>query len=81
MILKTVALWTLLPLLINSGESLIKHLIFALDYLLSAELFVKIDQRSILLTVLLLLVTVVQSWQAFYVEFFMKKNPGWMHRY
>ena len=42
MLMKTLALWTLLPLLINSGESIVKHCIFAIDYALSAWVFVRV---------------------------------------
>jgi hypothetical protein len=43
LLLKTVALWTLLPLMINPMETLTKHLIFCFDLYLTLNIFVRID--------------------------------------
>jgi hypothetical protein len=43
LLLKTVAVWSLLPLMINPMETLTKHLIFCLDLYLTLNIFVRID--------------------------------------
>ena len=75
LLLKTVAVWTLLPLMINPMETLTKHLIFSLDLYLTLNVFVRVDiskelnlTQRILVYGLFASVFVLQTWQVFYVE-------------
>jgi hypothetical protein len=77
-ILKTIAVWTLLPLLINPMETLSKHLIFAIDIFTTLQLVLKLDisadVRSLplrtLLYLMFALIAFLQTWQVFFVDIY-----------
>jgi alpha-1,3-glucosyltransferase len=46
-LLKTIAVWTLLPLLISPGETLVKHLILIIDYLVTVKVLLKLEVSSL----------------------------------
>ena len=75
LLLKTVAVWTLLPLLINPMETLTKHLIFCVDLYLTLNIFVKIDisrdlkvSQKVMVYGLFACVFLLQTWQVFFIE-------------
>jgi hypothetical protein len=88
--LKTVAVWTLLPLLINPMETLSKHLIFCLDVYLTLTVFIRLDiQKDLkeniigrcLVYTLFASVFMLQTWQVFFVDVYKQMHEGWRHRY
>ena len=88
LLLKTVGVWTLLPLLINPMETMTKHLIFSLDIYLTVNIFMKLDlarelklSQKVLVYGLFGSIFVLQTWQVFFVEIYKQMHPGWMHRY
>ena len=84
-ILKTVALWTLLPLLISQGESLAKHLILALDYFLTARVWLRLKLENpfqkLFLYSLLAVIAVIETWQVLFIEIIKGHAVGWMYIY
>lgn len=63
LLLKTVAVWTLLPLLISPGETLVKHLIFVIDYCLTVKLWLnlsltKMSHKILLYSVVLVIIAI-----------------------
>ena len=89
-LLKTVAIWTLLPLLINPMETLTKHLIFSLDLFLTLNIFVRLDinkdlkknlVQKALFYLLFAAIFLLQTWSVFFIDLTTKMHPGWVHRY
>jgi hypothetical protein len=85
--LKTLAIWTFLPLIISPRDTLVKHVLFLTDIILSWHLYLKISMSQIknwktkvLLYGMFAVITLVQGWQL-YIEFVLHGHVGWMSRY
>ena len=46
-LLKTVAVWTLLPLLISPGETFVKHLVLLLDFFLTVKVWLRLSVTNL----------------------------------
>ena len=87
-LLKTVCVWTLLPLLIQPKETMVKHMILLVDLLLTMKVFLKVNvselrsawQRYLLIGTFSL-IGGIQLWQVFYIQALKHMNENWMHRY
>jgi len=84
-VLKTVALWTFLPLLYLERETQIKHLILIVDVLLSMAIFIQVNTKTKLEKLLvwgsLACITIIQAVQVFYIEVYHRRSEGLMYAY
>ena len=72
LLIKTIALWTLLPLLILAGENLTKHAIQIIDYFLTTRVWLQIKVKSTkhkaLLNFVLGSIVIVELWKNIHVD-------------
>lgn len=72
LLIKTIALWTLLPLLILPGENLTKHAIQVIDYFLTTRVWLQIKVESsahkALLNFVLGSIVIVELWKNIHVD-------------
>lgn len=84
-VLKTVALWTFLPLLYLERETQIKHTILIVDILLSMFIFIQVKTKTkfekLLVWGSLACITVIQAVQVFYIEVYLQRNQALMYAY
>jgi hypothetical protein len=78
--MKTVAVWTLMPLLFTPAETVLKHMIFLLDIVLS-ERYLTLTKHRIVYRSLVWVILIIQGWQVMYVEVWKGLNEYWMYRY
>jgi hypothetical protein len=84
-VLKTVALWTFLPLLYLERETQIKHLILIVDVLLSMFILIQVKTQTKIEKLLvwgsLGCITVIQAVQVFYIEVYLQRSQPLMYAY
>ena len=85
LVLKSVAVFTLMPLLYQPKESLVKHLILFLDIFLTLRVWISLKVESLVHKAILYFVMTaivsIELWEWFYVELVTDQKPGLMYTY
>ena len=85
LVLKSVAVFTLMPLLYQPKESLVKHMILFLDIFLTLRVWLSLKVETFLHKVILYfvmtMIVAIELWQWFYVEMVTDQKGGLMYTY